>query len=62
MEINKNAMTHLKNNRFNHSHQTLKLAEKKLNNYKESDNFIENDLFLNAASITYNNLGCYFQK
>lgn len=62
METNKNAMTHLKNNRFNHCYQTLKLAESKLNSYKESENFIENDLFLSAASVTYNNLGCYFQK
>lgn len=41
----------------------LQKAQKLLKVYEESDDFNPNEVsFLNAASVTNNNLGCYFQK
>jgi len=57
METNKKAMSFLKSNRFESCQLTLKLAENKLKKYEDSQEFIENNAYFNAASITYNNLG-----
>jgi hypothetical protein len=38
-------------------------AEKMLKAYEqEGDDFVENDHYNSAASVTYNNIGCYYQK
>lgn len=62
MEINKQAMTYLKKGQPDQCNHTLMRAEKKLHMYEASADFVENDQYYNAASITYNNMGCYHQK
>lgn len=63
METNKKAMTLLKNNKFDLCYQTLMKAEKLLNAYEqENDDFVANDHYNTAASVTFNNIGCYYQK
>ena len=74
METNKTAMTYLKKEKFDLCFKILTKAENKLNAYIDSSEFkgtylyfkpkfpVDNDHYNNAASVTYNNIGCYYQK
>ncbi|CAI2379634.1 unnamed protein product [Moneuplotes crassus] len=62
METNRSAMTLLKQGKFENCYKVLLMAEAKLKEYAGSEDFIEDNEFNSTASVTYNNIGCYYQK
>lgn len=62
IEHNKDAMTQLKEEKYAECHQSLLTANQQMKLLEISEPFNKTERFNIAASITFNNMGCYFKK